>query len=69
MVDKDKRNQSRYSRLKKGFRAGMKKEAAQVLSQQITSPVSGINCDIRAKKITSIADVCVSMKEQLLALI
>uniref|UniRef100_A0A4X1TVU8 Hepatocyte nuclear factor 4 alpha n=1 Tax=Sus scrofa TaxID=9823 RepID=A0A4X1TVU8_PIG len=94
VVDKDKRNQCRYCRLKKCFRAGMKKEAvqnerdristrrssyedsslpsinallqAEVLSQQITSPVSGINGDIRAKKIASIADVCESMKEHLL---
>uniref|UniRef100_A0A673U808 Hepatocyte nuclear factor 4 alpha n=1 Tax=Suricata suricatta TaxID=37032 RepID=A0A673U808_SURSU len=42
---------------------------AEVLSQQITSPVSGINGDIRAKKIASIADVCESMKEQLLVLV
>nr|XP_031543651.1 hepatocyte nuclear factor 4-alpha isoform X4 [Vicugna pacos] len=127
VVDKDKRNQCRYCRLKKCFRAGMKKEAvqnerdristrrssyedsslpsinallqAEVLSQQtrkvpgqglhavdrlyggpaipsiflrlpqITSPVSGINGDIRAKKIASIADVCESMKEQLLVLV
>lgn len=38
-------------------------------SPQITSPVSGINGDIRAKKIASIADVCESMKEQLLVLV
>uniref|UniRef100_A0A5F9CPH5 Hepatocyte nuclear factor 4 alpha n=1 Tax=Oryctolagus cuniculus TaxID=9986 RepID=A0A5F9CPH5_RABIT len=97
VVDKDKRNQCRYCRLKKCFRAGMKKEAvqnerdristrrssyedsslpsinallqAELLSQQITSPVSGINGDIRAKKIASIADVCESMKEQLLVLV
>uniref|UniRef100_A0A2K5R3L4 Hepatocyte nuclear factor 4 alpha n=1 Tax=Cebus imitator TaxID=2715852 RepID=A0A2K5R3L4_CEBIM len=97
VVDKDKRNQCRYCRLKKCFRAGMKKEAvqnerdristrrssyedsslpsinallqAEVLSRQITSPVSGINGDIRAKKIASIADVCESMKEQLLVLV
>ncbi|VTJ68470.1 Hypothetical predicted protein [Marmota monax] len=42
---------------------------AEVLSQQITSPVSGINGDIRAKKIANIADVCESMKEQLLVLV
>uniref|UniRef100_H0XQQ8 Hepatocyte nuclear factor 4 alpha n=2 Tax=Otolemur garnettii TaxID=30611 RepID=H0XQQ8_OTOGA len=97
VVDKDKRNQCRYCRLKKCFRAGMKKEAvqnerdristrrssyedsslpsitallqAEVLSQQINSPISGINGDIRAKKIASIADVCESMKEQLLVLV
>lgn len=39
------------------------------VSPQITSPVSGINGDIRAKKIASIADVCESMKEQLLVLV
>lgn len=97
VVDKDKRNQCRYCRLKKCFRAGMKKEAvqnerdristrrssyedsslpsinallqAEVLSQQITSPISGINGDIRAKKIANITDVCESMKEQLLVLV
>ncbi|XP_023612036.1 hepatocyte nuclear factor 4-alpha [Myotis lucifugus] len=69
VVDKDKRNQCRYCRLKKCFRAGMKKEAFSFISPQITSPVSGINGDIRAKKIASIADVCESMKEQLLVLV
>ncbi|XP_070600797.1 hepatocyte nuclear factor 4-alpha isoform X2 [Erythrolamprus reginae] len=97
VVDKDKRNQCRYCRLKKCFRAGMKKEAvqnerdristrrssyedsslpsinvllqAEVLSQQISSPMSGINGDIRGKKIANIADVCESMKQQLLVLV
>lgn len=36
---------------------------------QITSPISGINGDIRAKKIANITDVCESMKEQLLVLV
>ncbi|XP_063153189.1 hepatocyte nuclear factor 4-alpha isoform X2 [Candoia aspera] len=97
VVDKDKRNQCRYCRLKKCFRAGMKKEAvqnerdristrrssyedsslpsinvllqAEVLSQQISSPISGISGDIRGKKIANIADVCESMKQQLLVLV
>ncbi|XP_070796110.1 hepatocyte nuclear factor 4-alpha isoform X2 [Pituophis catenifer annectens] len=97
VVDKDKRNQCRYCRLKKCFRAGMKKEAvqnerdristrrssyedsslpsinvllqAEVLSQQISSPMSGISGDIRGKKIANIADVCESMKQQLLVLV
>ncbi|XP_025047271.1 hepatocyte nuclear factor 4-alpha isoform X2 [Alligator sinensis] len=97
VVDKDKRNQCRYCRLKKCFRAGMKKEAvqnerdristrrssyedsslpsinvllqAEVLAQQISSPVSVINGDIRGKKIANIADVCESMKQQLLVLV
>uniref|UniRef100_UPI00398F6813 hepatocyte nuclear factor 4-alpha isoform X2 n=1 Tax=Pristiophorus japonicus TaxID=55135 RepID=UPI00398F6813 len=97
IVDKDKRNQCRYCRLKKCFRAGMKKEAvqnerdristrrssyedssvpsinaliqAEVLSRQITSPVSVINGDIRSKKIAVISDVCESMKQQLLVLV
>lgn len=43
--------------------------AFSFLSPQITSPVSGINGDIRAKKIASISDVCESMKEQLLVLV
>ncbi|XP_042317442.1 hepatocyte nuclear factor 4-alpha isoform X2 [Sceloporus undulatus] len=97
VVDKDKRNQCRYCRLKKCFRAGMKKEAvqnerdristrrssyedsslpsinvllqAEVLSQQISSPISVISGDIRGKKIANIADVCESMKQQLLVLV
>ncbi|XP_030067618.1 hepatocyte nuclear factor 4-alpha isoform X2 [Microcaecilia unicolor] len=97
IVDKDKRNQCRYCRLRKCFRAGMKKEAvqnerdristrrssyedsslpsinaliqAEVLSQQISSPMSMISGDIRAKKIASITDVCESMKHQLLVLV
>ncbi|KAM7090739.1 hepatocyte nuclear factor 4-alpha isoform 1-T1 [Ciconia maguari] len=97
VVDKDKRNQCRYCRLKKCFRAGMKKEAvqnerdristrrssyedsslpsinvllqAEVLAQQISSPVPVINGDIRGKKIANISDVCESMKQQLLVLV
>nr|XP_033818525.1 hepatocyte nuclear factor 4-alpha [Geotrypetes seraphini] len=97
VVDKDKRNQCRYCRLKKCFRAGMKKEAvqnerdristrrssyedsslpsinaliqAEVLSLQISSPMSIISGDIRAKKIANITDVCESMKQQLLVLV
>ncbi|XP_043945956.1 hepatocyte nuclear factor 4-alpha isoform X2 [Protopterus annectens] len=97
IVDKDKRNQCRYCRLKKCFRAGMKKEAvqnerdristrrssyedsslpsisaliqAEVLSRQISSPVSVITGDIRGKKIANITDVCESMKQQLLVLV
>uniref|UniRef100_A0A7M4EZL5 Hepatocyte nuclear factor 4 alpha n=1 Tax=Crocodylus porosus TaxID=8502 RepID=A0A7M4EZL5_CROPO len=97
VVDKDKRNQCRYCRLKKCFRAGMKKEAvqnerdristrrssyedsslpsinvllqAEVLAQQISSPVSVISGDIRGKKVANIADVCESMKQQLLVLV
>ncbi|NXX64315.1 HNF4A factor, partial [Scopus umbretta] len=97
VVDKDKRNQCRYCRLKKCFRAGMKKEAvqnerdristrrssyedsslpsinvllqAEVLAQQISSPVPVMNGDIRGKKIANISDVCESMKQQLLVLV
>lgn len=43
--------------------------AFSFVCHQITSPVSGINGDIRAKKIASIADMCESMKEQLLVLV
>lgn len=48
---------------------GRPSPAFSFISHQITSPVSGINGDIRAKKIASIADVCESMKEQLLVLV
>uniref|UniRef100_A0A4W3IRH7 Hepatocyte nuclear factor 4, alpha n=1 Tax=Callorhinchus milii TaxID=7868 RepID=A0A4W3IRH7_CALMI len=97
IVDKDKRNQCRYCRLKKCFRAGMKKEAvqnerdristrrssyedsslpsihaliqAEMLSRQISTPISVVNGDIRTKKIAAISDVCESMKQQLLVLV
>uniref|UniRef100_A0A8B9T2H5 Hepatocyte nuclear factor 4 alpha n=1 Tax=Anas platyrhynchos TaxID=8839 RepID=A0A8B9T2H5_ANAPL len=87
VVDKDKRNQCRYCRLKKCFRAGMKKEAvqnerdristrrssyedsslpsinvllqAEVLAQQISTPVPVMNGDIRGKKIANILLVLV----------
>ncbi|XP_009988146.1 PREDICTED: hepatocyte nuclear factor 4-alpha [Tauraco erythrolophus] len=42
---------------------------AEVLAQQISSPVSVINGDIRGKKIANISDVCESMKQQLLVLV
>ncbi|KAM9775307.1 hepatocyte nuclear factor 4-gamma isoform 1-T1 [Syngnathus typhle] len=95
VVDKDKRNQCRFCRLNKCFRAGMKKEAvqnerdriscrrivpdpqdlptitvlaqAETLSQQISTPV-GI-ADIREQKSATIADVCDSMRQQLLVLV
>nr|XP_009669397.1 PREDICTED: hepatocyte nuclear factor 4-alpha isoform X2 [Struthio camelus australis] len=42
---------------------------AEVLAQQISSPVPVINGDIRGKKIANISDVCESMKQQLLVLV
>ncbi|KAA0704554.1 Hepatocyte nuclear factor 4-alpha [Triplophysa tibetana] len=97
IVDKDKRNQCRFCRLHKCFRAGMKKEAvqnerdrissrrnmqdshdlppitalahAESLSQQINvgSPMGP--ADVSEKKSATVADVCESMKQQLLVLV
>ncbi|XP_023806050.1 hepatocyte nuclear factor 4-gamma isoform X1 [Oryzias latipes] len=95
IVDKDKRNQCRFCRLNKCFRAGMKKEAvqnerdrissrrsipdsqdlppitilaqAESLSQQITTPVA--LTDTSELKSASVADVCDSMRQQLLVLV
>lgn len=50
------------------FRENLPSPAFSCLPQ-ITSPISGINGDIRAKKIANITDVCESMKEQLLVLV
>uniref|UniRef100_A0A8C7K157 Hepatocyte nuclear factor 4, alpha n=1 Tax=Oncorhynchus kisutch TaxID=8019 RepID=A0A8C7K157_ONCKI len=72
IVDKDKRNQCRYCRLKKCFRAGMKKEAIfydLIISGKISSPGPILNGDIRTKKVATITDVCESMKQQLLVLV
>ncbi|XP_038622529.1 hepatocyte nuclear factor 4-gamma isoform X2 [Tachyglossus aculeatus] len=98
VVDKDKRNQCRFCRLKKCFRAGMKKEAvqnerdristrrtasdgsnipsintlaqAETLSRQISGPSPSISAvDIHLRKTAGIADVCDSMKQQLLVLV
>ncbi|XP_009873644.1 PREDICTED: hepatocyte nuclear factor 4-alpha isoform X1 [Apaloderma vittatum] len=97
VVDKDKRNQCRYCRLKKCFRPKYSLTAvqnerdristrrssyedsslpsisvliqAEVLAQQISSPVPVMNADIRGKKIANISDVCESMKQQLLVLV
>ncbi|XP_054718685.1 hepatocyte nuclear factor 4-gamma-like isoform X2 [Uloborus diversus] len=99
VMDKDKRNQCRYCRLKKCFRAGMKKEVqnerdriscrrpsydegsasasgltlavllnAEMYSRQMTS-VSADDGDISSKRVANIADVCESMKQQLLVLV
>uniref|UniRef100_A0A8C5DJW3 Hepatocyte nuclear factor 4-gamma-like n=1 Tax=Gouania willdenowi TaxID=441366 RepID=A0A8C5DJW3_GOUWI len=95
IVDKDKRNQCRFCRLNKCFRAGMKKEAvqnerdrissrrsiqesqdlppitilaqAESLSQQIV-PSVGIVV-LSEQKSATIADVCDSMRQQLLVLV
>lgn len=45
------------------------KAEGSLLSLQISSPVPVINGDIRGKKIANIADVCESMKQQLLVLV
>ncbi|XP_056155311.1 hepatocyte nuclear factor 4-gamma [Lampris incognitus] len=94
IVDKDKRNQCRFCRLNKCFRAGMKKEAvqnerdrissrrsapdsqdlppitvlaqAESLSQQICSPAI---LDASGQKSATAADVCDSMRQQLLVLV
>ncbi|KAM9333758.1 hepatocyte nuclear factor 4-gamma [Pholidichthys leucotaenia] len=95
IVDKDKRNQCRFCRLNKCFRAGMKKEAvqnerdrissrrsipdsqdlptiailaqAESMSQQMTTPV--VMANLSEQKSATIADICDSMKRQLLVLV
>uniref|UniRef100_A0A8C5SAT1 Hepatocyte nuclear factor 4 alpha n=1 Tax=Laticauda laticaudata TaxID=8630 RepID=A0A8C5SAT1_LATLA len=44
-------------------------DGTPLLVLQISSPMSGISGDIRGKKIANIADVCESMKQQLLVLV
>ncbi|XP_048859365.1 hepatocyte nuclear factor 4-gamma isoform X1 [Brienomyrus brachyistius] len=97
VVDKDKRNQCRFCRLHKCFRAGMKKEAvqnerdrissrrsacdaselppitvlakAEELSQQMNAPSAAVSSDVSEKTTAGVADVCESMKQQLLVLV
>ncbi|KAL1006610.1 hypothetical protein UPYG_G00074410 [Umbra pygmaea] len=97
VVDKDKRNQCRFCRLHKCFRAGMKKEAvqnerdrissrrsvqdnqdlppitvlaqAESLSQQISVSSPSGRLDVSEQKSAGVADVCDSMRQQLLVLV
>ncbi|XP_026863250.1 hepatic nuclear factor 4, beta [Electrophorus electricus] len=95
VVDRDKRNQCRYCRLRKCFRAGMRKEAVQNERDRISCRREGHGvgtltvdvllkaetsvhqcsaatppvCDISTKKTARAADVCESMKQQLLLLV
>nr|BAN21221.1 hepatocyte nuclear factor 4 [Riptortus pedestris] len=100
VVDKDKRNQCRYCRLRKCFKAGMKKEAVQnerdritarrpsyeehslnngislacLLNAEMLSRLAGNversnDYDLTNKQVATIADVCESMKQQLLHLV
>uniref|UniRef100_A0A669DBV6 Hepatocyte nuclear factor 4, alpha n=2 Tax=Oreochromis TaxID=8139 RepID=A0A669DBV6_ORENI len=69
IVDKDKRNQCRYCRLKKCFRAGMKKEAVQNERDRISTRRSSyedsslpsinalIQADVLSRQITSPAPI------------